>query len=308
MTMPPDFVELATAVNNWGRWGPQDERGTLNLITDEVVRRGLAAAKAGKRFALALPLSEAGPQIGAVPGRVNPERSMLCVTSPLLGDPEQICFSDDVVTMGLQSATHWDALAHASYAGRLYNGFPTSSTTEAGAQRLGIDKVGTLAGHGVLLDVARARGVDRLDGGYALSVADLTAAEELAGLTVTAGDIVLFRTGQMSLLHAGDKMAYTMSAPGLSLQTAPWLHARGVAAVATDTLALEVFPCERADLFLPVHLLHLVEMGLMQGQNFDLEALAEDCAADGVYEFFLEATPLPFVRGLGGPVAPVAIK
>ncbi|MGZ4143366.1 MAG: cyclase family protein, partial [Actinomycetota bacterium] len=102
--------------------------------------------------------------------------------------------------------------------------------------------------------------------------------------------------------------AYTNPSPGLTMATSLWFHERDVAAVATDSLTFEVFPSERTDALLPVHLLNLTEMGLTQGQNFDLEELAADCAADGVYEFFLEATPEPFARGLGGPVVPVAFK
>ena len=89
---------------------------------------------------------------------------------------------------------------------------------------------------------------------------------------------------------------------------AQWFHDRGVAAVAADNMSFEVYPGEREDCVLPAHLLHLVQMGMTLGENFDLEALAADCATDGRYEFFLEATPLPFERGLGGPVNPVAIK
>jgi hypothetical protein len=92
------------------------------------------------------------------------------------------------------------------------------------------------------------------------------------------------------------------------MMTVEWFHDRDAAAVATDNLAFEVYPCEREDCLLPVHLLHLVEMGMTQGQNFDLEALAADCADDGVYEFFLDASPQPFVGGIGSPVNPVAIK
>jgi hypothetical protein len=88
----------------------------------------------------------------------------------------------------------------------------------------------------------------------------------------------------------------------------PWFRDRDVAAVATDNLPFEVYPPERDDLAFPVHLLHLVEMGMTQGQNFDLEDLAADCAADGVHEFLLDASPLPFERGLGSPVNPVAVK
>ena len=90
--------------------------------------------------------------------------------------------------------------------------------------------------------------------------------------------------------------------------TPVWFRERDVAAVATDNLTFEVYPPERDDLAFPVHMLCLVEMGLTQGQNFDLEDLAADCAADGLYVFFLDASPLPFERGLGGPVNPIAIK
>ncbi|EFC84656.1 cyclase family protein [Parafrankia sp. EUN1f] len=308
MAMPEEFHELARAVNNWGRWGSADERGTLNLLTPEAVRAGAALARHGRLFPLALPLSANGPQTGMVPGRLNPLRTMLSVNEPLTGDPADVSFSDDIVIMGLQAATHWDALAHATYAGRLYNGFPTSTVTAAGARRCGADKIGAVAGRGILLDVARARGVDRLPAGHAITADDLDAAADLAGTTVTPGDILLVRTGHIQLLHAGDRNGYTYPSPGMSLGTVRWLRARDVAAVAIDTLTFEVFPCERPDLLLPVHLLHLVEMGLLQGQNFDLEALAADCAADCEYTFLLSATPEPFTGALGAPVAPVAVK
>lgn len=306
--LPDEFVELARAVNTWGRWGPDDERGMLNHVTDEVVRRAAACVRTGKRFSLALPLSEDGPQLGFVPGRVNPNRSMLAVNEPIFGDPDGVRANDDVVTMGLQAATHWDALAHVTYQGRMYNGFPVGSVTETGASRCGADKIGPLVTRGVLLDVARARGVDRLEGGHALTPGDLQAAEELGRVTVSPGDAVLLRTGQMRLLHDGDKLGYSISTAGPSMQTVRWFHDRGVAAVATDNLSFEVFPGERDDLHLPVHMLHLVEMGLLQGQNFDLEALAADCVDDGVYAFLLEATPEPFVHAAGAPVVPVAVK
>ena len=308
MAMPEAFHQVAKQVNNWGRWGADDERGTLNLLSDDVVRVGAACIRHGRRFPLALPMSMAGPQTGMIPGRVNPIRTMISLHESVTGDPTETSFSDDVVVMGLQAATHWDSLAHASYDGRIYNGHPASSIDVLGAARCGIDKVGPLMGRAVLLDVARALELDRLEPGYPITAADLDAARELARVQVRPGDIVLVRTGQMQLFHAGQRDRYTYPTPGLTMMTAPWFHSHDVAAVAIDTLVLEVFPGEREDAFLPVHLLHLVEMGLTQGQNFDLEALSADCAEDGVYEFWLEATPQPFVAGLGGPAAPVAVK
>src|SRR5687767_11996036 len=103
--MPPEFVELAERVNNWGRWGPDDEIGTLNLVTDEVVRKAAACVRTGRRLSLAMPLSENGPQSGLVPGRNNPSRTMTSINSSMTGDPTTMASSDDVVYMGLQSAT-----------------------------------------------------------------------------------------------------------------------------------------------------------------------------------------------------------
>jgi kynurenine formamidase len=307
------FTELVRGVNNWGRWGPDDERGTLNLLTADHVRTAAALVRDGKCFPLAIPLSEDGPQLGFVPGRTNPSRTMVAVHEPLGGDPasddgDGVRFNDDAVQMGLQAATHWDALAHVSYAGRMYNGFPTSIVGPGGASKLGADRIGPVVGRGVLLDVARAAGVDRLDGATALTAADLEAAEALGRVTAGEGDIVLLRTGQMQLLRAGDKWGYAISTAGPSMQTVEWFHRRGVAAVATDNLSFEVYPSAQGAPMLPVHMLHIVEMGLLQGQNFDLEALAEDCADDGRYEFLLMATPEPFAGACGAPVAPVAVK
>jgi len=303
-----EFEELAQAVNNWGRWGSDDERGTLNLLTSARVVEAAALVRDVKTFSLAIPLSEDGPQLGFVAGRTNPSRTMVAVHEPLGGDVDGVRFNDDAVQMGLQAATHWDALAHVSYAGRMYNGFPPSVVSDAGAAHLGADRMGAVVGRGVLLDVAGAAGVSRLDVGVALTSDDLNSAEELAGVTVGEGDIVLLRTGQMQLLRAGDKMAYAISTAGPSMQTVRWFHERGVAGVAIDNLSFEVFPCEDGAPMLPVHMLHIVEMGLLQGQNFDLEELAADCADDGRYAFLLLATPEPFVGACGAPVAPVAIK
>ncbi len=306
--MRAEFTELAKKINNWGRWGADDERGTLNFVTADVVKAATGCVRSGRTFSLAIPLGADGPQIGMIPGRINPLKTMLAINDPMTGNLDDFCTSDDSVVMGLQAGTHWDSLAHASYSNRLYNGHPIESLSTRGAAKVGIDKVGALVSRGVLLDVARAKGVEKLEPGYALTAADLDAAAELAKVTVRSGDIVLVRTGQIQLLHAGDKMGYTVPSPGFSMQTALWLYEHEVAAVANDTIVFEVFPGEYEDLPLPVHLLHLVEMGLTQGQNWDLEALAADCADDGQYEFLLFATPEPFVAGLGAPVAPVAVK
>jgi len=316
MPIPEDFQELARAVNNWGRWGPDDEIGTLNLITDEVVRRAAGCVRKGQRFSLAIPLSEDGPMLGNIPpGRMNPEQRAFELHDPFTRDPDSVRVNTNIYTLNLQSATHWDSLSHVEYAGRLYNGFPVSSIDERGAWKLGIEKMTSIVTRGVLLDVAGAKGIDRLAGGTLITPEDLDDAEKHAGVTVEPGDAILIRTGAMRWLKEGDKEGYAgvvhgIAGPGIA--SARWFHERDVAAVATDNAGFEVWPRERKDLLRtlghPLHVLCLVEMGLTQGQNFDLEALAEDCASDGIYEFLLSASPEPFERGLGGVVNPIAVK
>ncbi|MDA8366571.1 MAG: cyclase family protein [Actinomycetota bacterium] len=325
-SVPKSFVELVERVTNWGRWGPDDELGTLILIDGAARLRGVASVVDGTAFPLGLPLSaDEGIQMGFIPGRVNPSRTMICVNEPLSDDPEWIASSEDVVTMATQCATHWDSLAHVSYGAgpdgpRLYNGYPASSTTGDGASRLGIGTVSTLVSRGVLLDVARTLGQELLPPGYPITPADLDAACALGRIEVAPGDVVLVRTGQAAHLAlpgrpgigggapVRDLVAYTWPTPGLTLATTEWFHRHDVAAVATDTMVLEVYPCEDEALYLPVHLVHLVEMGLTQGQNWFLDDLADACAADGRYTFLLDATPLPLTHALGSPVNPIALR
>ncbi|OMI39468.1 cyclase family protein [Streptomyces sparsogenes] len=307
MALPPEFHDIAKRVNNWGRWGEADEIGTLNLITDEVVRDAAATIRSGRRIPLAVPLQQDGVQTGVIPGRVNPLHTMVAVNLEMFG-PGTVATSDDAVTMGLQAGTHWDGLTHVSHSGRIYNGRPAGSVTAHGrAAFSGIDKARHIVSRGVLLDVARANGLDRLPDGHAVTPEDLEAAEALARTTVRPGDIVLVRTGQIRRYLAGEKEAYAFPSPGLSLRTPEWFHARDVAAVANDTLTFEIFPPEIENLWLPVHALDLVEMGMQQGQNWNLEGLSEACAEEGRYTFLLSATPEPFVGGAGSPVAPVAV-
>jgi kynurenine formamidase len=315
------FTEIANAVRNWGRWGSDDRLGTLNLLDEAARRRGAASVVTGEAFPLGLGLAaDQGIQAGFIEGRVEPTRRMTVVNGPLSADPDWICSSEDELTMGIQAATHWDGLGHVSYGGHLYNGYPASSVDATGSTILGIERLSTVIGRGVLLDLAALHGVDALTPGYGITPADLDAAEELAGVRVEPGDLLLLRTGQMAALdldpaapygHPGpnrDKIAYTFPSAGCTMESALWFHDRGVAAVANDTLTFEVFPGENDEDYLPVHLLHLVEMGLTQGQNFFLDRLAAACAADGRYTFLLDATPLPLTGAVGTPLNPVALR
>ena len=308
MPFPQHILDLGAKVSNWGRWGVNDRRGTLNLIDSAAVQRGAAAARTGKTFGLSIPFDEHGPQLGFIPGRVNPTRTMVEIVHSYTGDSTGFCSSDDAVTMGVQAATHWDALGHGGYDGLLYNGVSASTIDDTGSTEHGIEHFGPVVSRGLLLDVARLHGVDMLEGGYAITGDDLDAAAASADMVVMPGDIVCIRTGRIQLFRQGDRMNYLIQCAGPSTKSIEWFRDHDVAAVATDTLTFEVFPCEYDDAWLPVHAIHLRDMGLVQGQNWDYEELAADCANDGVYEFLLSATPLPLTRSTGGAVAPIAVK
>jgi len=300
---------IAKRVSNWGRWGADDQRGTLNLITPDVVRRGAACVKRGEVFSLGLPFGAEGPQIGQG-GRVNPTHLMSAVGGCFAPDPDSFHYNDDVIIMPLQCATQWDSLAHVYYGDQLYNGYPASSVTAAGASKNAIDKIAIgVAGRGILLDVARAAGMDKLPPGHAIQPAELEAAERKQGIQVESGDVVLVRTGHIAVFtRDGDRVGYMRQMPGLGIDCAEWLHHRNVAAIATDTNAVEVIPFEDPTTPLPLHMLCIRDMGLTLGEMFYLEDLASDCANDNTWEFFFTAPPLKVSGGVGSPLNPLAIK
>ena len=310
MPLDEDQRALAARVSNWGRWGPDDQRGTLNLIDAAAVRRGVAAVRRGVTFSLSIPMDQSGPQTGRILGRKNPELTVLQASFAFTGDIGDFATSDDEITTGTQSATHWDALSHAGYDGLLYNGVPADAVSmEDGATRLGIEHFGPVVTRGLLCDVARLKHVEWFDEPYAVTGADLDACLDAAGITVAAGDIVLVRTGQLHWLRVGVRNRYADISPGIGLDAVEWLHDHDIAAIANDTHVFEPYPCPGENPYLfPTHMIELRDVGIPQGQQWDLDALAADCADDGVYEFLLAATPLPITHASGGMVAPTATK
>jgi kynurenine formamidase len=311
MPLTAELEQLAARVSNWGRWGVDDQRGTLNLITPAVVKRGIAAARQGRTLSLAIPFDETGPQWDNVhmPERTNPELRTHTVNVAFTGDTRDFTTSDDSFRMGSQAVTHWDAIAHVGYDGKLYNDVPSGVVrAERGAGKLGIEHYGSVVTRGILLDIPRVLGLDHFDDNHAISGDELEAAASAAGIVVEAGDALLVRTGQMHFLRAGDRQRYSMPSPGLSTKSIEWLHDHDVAAVATDTMTFECYPCEDPAVFMPVHMIQLRDMGMAQGQNWHLDDLAADCAADGQFDFLLVAPPLPLTGAVGAPVVPVAIK
>jgi kynurenine formamidase len=306
--------ETAARCSNWNTWGADDERGTLNYVTPEAIVNAARLVKRGAVFSLAIPFNAKGPQINQ-PRRFNPIHRMMLTgpdfTTGAIKLPGGVGFTDDMVIMPLQCGTQWDALSHCFTDGRMYNGYDANQVAANGAKKNGIEKIAHgVVGRGVLLDVPRVKRLPWLEPGYAITTDDLDAALAAQQVSAGTGDILLVRTGHLALCrHNGAWGTYAGGdAPGLSFYTADWVHRRELAAVATDTWGMEVRPNEIPDSFQPLHQVFIPAMGLLLGEIFDLEALAADCARDGVYEFFFTAPPLPITGAVGSPINPLAIK
>ena len=303
--------------SNWGRWGEDDQVGALNLVGAEQIARAATLVTQGKSFSLTLPYDQSGPQPGGF--RSNPQLLVTASGSdhvsgaqdPLpggFGAAHGFGFSDDVLVMPTQCGTQWDALSHIFWEGRMYNGRPADEVTSRGAARNGIENWnGRIVMPAVLVDMARHRGVPSLAPGEAIGPADVDEFLAAHHVELQPGTALLVRTGFMGERRRAWGDYAGGDAPGLSLHMAPWLHRHGVPAVATDTWGVEVRPNE-IGFFQPLHVVSLVHGGLAFGEMFDLDALAADCAADGVYEVMLVASPLPVTGASGAPVSAVAIK
>jgi kynurenine formamidase len=308
--------KLALQVRNWSKWGPDDELGTLNYITPERIAAACRLATTGKVFALGIPLDRNGPQSGTRQ-RFNPIHTMFRDGGDAPRTPEEVKAaegyggSDDWIVMPLQCVTQWDSLAHIFDEGKMYNGYDARLVTSSGAAKNSIFKTkDKIVGRGVLLDVARYKGVKALEPGYAITVDDLEGTARRENVEVLPGDILLVRTGHMSrYLDENDWRHFDLDPfPGVSVHTAPWMHARQIAAIGTDNYAVEVRPSEIPGFRNPFHVVAIANMGLTLGEIFFFEELAADCAADGRYAFLLVAPPLPVVRAVGTPINPYAIK
>ena len=314
-----DLRDAAEKYKNWGKWGPKDEIGTLNFTTAEDIVAAARLVKKGKVISLALNFDQHGPQ-GAkskypAMGRINPVHTMLRTgTDAYSGvlDHRGIRAADDMVVMPLQCGTQWDGLGHIFYENSMWNGYDCREVTSNGAQKCGIEKTkNRMVGRGVFLDVARALGKKWLDDGYGITIADLDKTAKMQGVTVKRGDFVIVRTGQMEAkLEAGSWDGYPGGdAPGFSFETLEWIKRTELAALASDTWGCEVRPNESEQgINQPWHWITIPIMGMTMGEIFYVKDLAEDCAADKVYEFLFVAPAIPITGAVGSPVNPLAIK
>ncbi len=313
-----DLHAAAGRLKNWGKWGPDDQIGTLNYTTADDIVAAARLVRKGKVMSLALPFDEKGPQgaksnYGAI-GRFNPIHVMLRAgTDAYSGvlDHRKIRGADDMIIMPTQCGTQWDGLGHIFYGDRMWNGRDCRTVTSFGAQECGIEQTrAKMVGRGVLLDIPKMLGLDWLPDGFGITPEILDQAEARFGVRAGRGDFLLVRTGHLDAkLAAGTWDGYSGGdAPGLAFETLDWLHARQVAGIATDTWGVEVRPNQTVDAAQPWHWIAIPIIGLSVGEIFTLAELAADCAADGRYEFMFVAPALPITGAVGSPINPLAIK
>ena len=305
--------EMRDRISNWGRWGKDDELGSVNHISETSRVDAARLVKTGIATSLALPLNRQGMQR---PGdeRLNPQHVMLQTGTDLSRGTQQgqiggWGYADDMITMALQAATHWDGFGHAFYDYKMYNDRSCDLVTANGAEANSIDKLyDKIATRGILLDFPTALGIDHLPMDYRISIEDVERVLDLEGVDTRPGDVLIFRTGNMKRATAnGGWVDYSHTdEPGIGIEALPWLHERDIAAVAGDTWAFEGLP-SKADIWLPFHAAGIVYMGLLVGENFFLDTLSKICADLNRWEFLFVSPPLPFSKAVGSPINPLAI-
>jgi kynurenine formamidase len=308
--------ELIARHSNWGRWGAEDQLGTLNLVGAEEIRAAVATVTEGRPISCTLPLDPRGPQHS--PLRPNPRNIMVATGTDHvagaqdmlpagLGPAHGFGRSDDVMIVPNQAGTAWDALSHVFWEGRMYNDRSAALVSSMGAAKNGIEHAaGRMVMRGVVLDVARHMGVAALPPGFAIESDLLLATAKSQGVQVLRGDALLIRTGFLES-RRGDWGDYVLGpAPGLSIHTIPWIHSTDVAAIATDTWGVEVRPSQLG-VFQPFHIVAVVHMGLALGEIFDFEELAAACAELGRFTCLFVAPTLPITGASGSPAGAIAI-
>lgn len=316
-----DVRQMADRFSNWGRWGPEDEKGTLNFLTKDHVLRASQMVKEGHVISMSVPFDEHGPQTGGF-NRFNPIHLMTRDGSDAMADvlsrdfysqlgPKAANFgaADDMVIMPLQCGTQWDSLAHIIFEKKLYNGFSADQVSSKGAHKLAItNATDRMVGRGVLLDIPASKGLEFLDPGYAITGDDLESCAVKQGVEVGNGDFVMVRTGRMAVAKKEGWKDYSGGpCPGIGLDSVEWIHDKEITVLATDTWGMEVLPNETPDMFQPLHVILIVYMGLWIGEIFDFEELAKACEERGRYEFMFCGPPLPISMAVASPLNPLAI-
>jgi kynurenine formamidase len=299
----PEFEALLRQVDNAARWGAEDERGTLNLITPEIRRAAASEVRTGITVSMAREMVHGEPEGGFRPIEVE----VLVFSDSILGPSDgSVVWAAEHTSLVYHgwSYTHIDALTHMAYHGRGYNNAPSAHAPPGGQTRNSVASMrdGVIS-RGVLVDLPLLKGVPYVAPGGAITADDLEAWERLTGVRIGTGDIVLVRSGRWS---APALEADVTRSAGIHPRTAAWLHARGVAALG-DESGTDTSPTAVEGISSPIHVLALVGMGMPLIENLDLEELARQAAAQKRWTFLFVLAPLDVRGATGSLVNPIAV-
>jgi kynurenine formamidase len=291
--MPPDNQRCPS------KWGAGDQRGSGNMMKPETVLRAAKLIKSGEVFELAALLSPDPKE-----AFINGGRVFNIYTKPSLPAPNARQENEELVVTELgQIGTQFDAFAHQMWGDSFYNCFKLGEIgTRSGFKKLGVENVGSLMTRGVLIDVARLKGVDMLPNSYIITPDDLQQALATENQKIEPGDAVIIRTG-WSKLMGKENQRYGSVPPGIGIAAGQWLIAQEPMMIAADNCCVEVRPSEPG-YSLPVHAMMLIQHGIYLIENLKLDELATARA----YEFAFIVQPLKIKGGTGSAVAPIAIR
>ena len=318
MTLPTyeEVLSYFETLSNWGRWGADDRRGTLNYVTPAVTLAAAREIRDGHSVSCAWDIDGTddlyGPphryMINTGQGLGDEHRVLQAHQRPnhrSAGAAEYVGFAFHGMNM-----THIDALSHIFWDGRMYNGLPAAHvTSHAGATSLPITDVANgVTTRGVLLDIPPVVGVDWLDPGFGVLPEHLEAAEARQGVRVQSGDCLFLRVGYSRRRREQGPRPTNLGQAGFHAAALPWLHEREVAVIGNDG-GQDAMPSgyHRDGLPMPIHAVAIAAMGLWLIDNLDLEPLLEACAARQRYTFFVHLAPLRIAGGTGSPLNPIAI-
>ncbi|MGH7931723.1 MAG: cyclase family protein [Candidatus Binataceae bacterium] len=310
---------LKDAPKNWGRWGADDQIGCLNFLTSDEVLRGVRSVKQGKVFRLGVPVAR--PQGDPLhPVRSQPIRTQTMDEGFYLSGrakpfPGGLKYSDDVIVMFPQGTTQYDALGHAWYGDKLYNGYDPKSTI-GGLQKCSVQPIAEhgVIGRGILVDVARYKGKKHLDRGEGVTLNDLLKTAEKQGTAIEKHDIVVLHTGWLNRYYEEGPGAFfpdgQYDEPGLqySEELVNWFHDMEIPSISADTIGCEQATHSELHVGGLLHSALLCNLGVIFNEIVWLKDLADHCAHDGQYSFLFAGAPLKLVYGCGSAVNPIAIK
>lgn len=309
---------LADSPTNWGKWGPDDEVGSLNYLDEAEALRGAAEIRSGKTFTLQVPIGHphgdpSYPGARTPAKRVNVMDRGYFMGGAATSAPGGAEFADDLIVMYLQGSSQYDALGHFWYGDYIYNRYP-AETTIGGLKKASIVPIAEkgIVGRGILIDIARFRGKDHLESGETVTHEDLMAAAAAQGTEIRKRDILLMRTGWLGYFYTIPPAEFYdgFNEPGLtySPELVAWFQEMEIPNLVTDTIANEVTTDPASGVELPLHNALMRNLGVTFAEIIALDELAADCAADGQYTFLYTAAPLKVVEATGAPVNPIVIK